>query len=533
MLVLFRMWWISVLCYLFSSLLLSSCVLCRHQWTRVPSIMILVLLPTLFWYFRSPVHFGHTSVLKSVDRPSIDADVVRNWAGTVSCAPRRILSPQTVTDVRNVLAVSKNVRVVAGGHSWTPLICSDDTVITLFCKMSLLENTTAVFDAGCSIRYAQEFLQKRGRMLHGYGSIQEQTLAGGFMTALHGVQFESFASNVKSLDAVLANGTLIQTDDIYHWQGSMGMLGVVVRMSFNTFPSKTVLVNETMASIETVIETMSRTDIIGMDAKTTSSTSKDIYNLRTFSDPHKAPIDILHEVTFESFVHDNVVLPMLLLMSRVLYRLPIARWYYPDQVSNRVDITNAWYRFPEFGFKSAEYSIPLQHCSTAVREIRKSSHLISIQLRHLRRAPGCLSWVQEPSCLVDTSFIDASVRNFDKKVRRYHERIERIVFKYGGYPHWGKFHVSQYPSLPCMNEFKALRLKMDPTGKFMNEFTISILNEGRAYYPSSPIEERALSYALLHTLVIFFLFCVWVWPTTKRSDYKGTNIRYKHVFKGP
>ena len=88
------------------------------------------------------------------------------------------------------------------------------------------------------------------------------------MTALHGVQNQSFASDVLKIEAVLANGTLIETQNIDMWQGSMGMLGVVVRMTFNVYPSKSVKVVERSASLSEVLSTMGTGGLLGMDAKT-------------------------------------------------------------------------------------------------------------------------------------------------------------------------------------------------------------------------------------------------------------------------
>lgn len=521
------MWYIVVLLYLSCSLALSTVLLCQRRYRRLPFLMLLVLLPTLLWYLWSPVHFGPISVLKSEDRPIINQKEVRNWGDTVACTPQKIYKAANIQSLQQIVKESANVRVVGGGHSWTPLICSNDLVLSLGCGPPIIEATTATFDAGCSIMQAQEYLMKHGKQLHGYGSIQVQTLAGAFMTALHGVQPRSFASDVLEIEAVLANGTLLTTRNIDMWQGSMGMLGVVVRMQFQTYPSKSVRVEERAVSLEEVFVAMGSEGIVGMDAKTIWGNTEDVYNLRLFSEPIQEQISLTHPITFDSFLHDNIMLPLLLTLSRLVYLLPVAKWYYPTYSVNRDYITNAWYRYPEFGFKSAAYAIPFDGCAQALQEIRQVArgNLVTVELRYLEIAPGCLSWVQTPSCIFDTSYIDAAVTNFDQRVVDYHQGVEKIVAAYGGNPHWGKYYASPYSMLnmPCLATFQTLREELDPTRKFINPFTAAVLSGDRATYFPTAIQERAGVYRAILVVVIVSILWLYLWPARHlrraRVDY--------------
>ena len=517
-----------ILFYFISTLILSTVLLCKHQYRRLFMLTLLVLFLTLFWYLWSPVHFGPVSVLKSEDRPAINQDEVRNWGDTVACTPRTIYKPDTIPDIQHIVNEADNVRVVGGGHSWTPLICSNEVVMSLSCNFLLKNNaSTATFDAGCSIMQAQEYLMKYDKQLHGYGSIQVQTLAGAFMTALHGVQPLSFASDVLELQAVLANGTLLTTRNIDMWQGSMGMLGIVVRMTFNIYPSKSVKVEERSVSLTEVLSVMGKEGLVGMDAKTIWGNTEDVYNLRLFSEPMEEKISLTHPITFDSFLHDNILLPTLLTLSRIVYLLPVARWYYPTYLVNREFITNAWYRYPEFGFKSAAYAIPIEKCSQALLDIRQvaAGHLVTVELRYLESAPGCLSWVQTPSCIVDTSYIDASVTNFDQQVVSYHQEVEKLVSSYGGNPHWGKYYASPYAMLnmPCMAKFKNFRAEVDPSNKFLNTFTRAVLSGERGTYFASAIQERAGLYRFVHLLVVVFILLLYLCPTNQ-----GRQARFKY-----
>ena len=66
----------------------------------------------------------------------------------------------------------------------------------------------------------------------------DQTMGGAVMTSLHGAQFHMFTDDVVAMRVVLANGTVLRMegDDVHWWTSSMGMLGVVVRLSLHTSP---------------------------------------------------------------------------------------------------------------------------------------------------------------------------------------------------------------------------------------------------------------------------------------------------------
>lgn len=527
------MWGFSILIFLAACLFANSVLLCRKIWKRVPVACAIISIPTLMWYLHSPVHRGPPSIMKSVDRASINNNEVRNWADTVYCTPKYILKPRTINECAQIVKNADNIRVVGGGHSWSPLICTNDTIISLEEMCGELEwhnDSTVTFDAGCFIQDAQLKLLKDHKQLHGYGAIQHQTLAGGFMTALHGAQFQNFASNVVEIDAVLANGTRIHVkDDIDTWRGSMGLLGIVSKMRIKVYPSKSVLVTESSVTLEEAMLAMNDDTLEAMDVKTIWGTTKDVYHLRTFSAVVEEPITLKHEQQIEAFLHDNVFMPALLVGSRVLRHLPIAQLYYPTFYQHRESIMDAWYTYPEFGFKNAAYSIPLPKCLDTVKLIRSVAkpYLVTVEFRKLLYAPGLLTWVTEPSCVIDVSFVDAQIFQFDAKMRKFHMDIETIVEHKGGAAHWGKFYASEYSKLniPGLQNFTVIRSIYDPNGKFLNPMTSEIMmgTTMQERYTASAIEMRAGTWRialLIGVITILFLSC---WPKMSK--------RQKRVFK--
>jgi len=138
-----------------------------------------------------------------------------------------------------------------------------------------------------------------------------------------------------------------------------------------------------------------------------------------------------------------------------------------------------------------------------------------------------LTWVTEPSCVVDVSFVDAQISHFDHKMQAFHTEIENIIEQVGGSAHWGKFYASNYSKLNIhgLDKFRNIRLEYDPSGKFLNPLTSEIIlgKKMSTRYPPSAIESRAEIWRF--TLYISFTSIIFLscWPTS--------NKRQKRVFR--
>ena len=61
----------------------------------------------------------------------------------------------------------------------------------------------------------------------------------------------------------------------------------------------------------------------------------------------------------------------------------------------------------------------------------------------------------------------------------YFQGVERIMDSYGGRPHWGKMHFQRAETLaeryPRWDEFQAVRRRLDPEGRFTNQYLERVL----------------------------------------------------------
>ena len=90
-----------------------------------------ILIPTLLYRLVCPIYNGAVYTQLSENRNPLQKNTVRPWGDTFTCEAHTVERPKTVPEVQNIVANAKNVRVVGAGHSFSPLVCTDSTLITL------------------------------------------------------------------------------------------------------------------------------------------------------------------------------------------------------------------------------------------------------------------------------------------------------------------------------------------------------------------------------------------------------------------
>ncbi len=58
-----------------------------------------------------------------------------NWSGSVQCTPQQIVKPESIAELARMVKTygqqGRHVRVVGSGHSFTPLVETDDVLVSL------------------------------------------------------------------------------------------------------------------------------------------------------------------------------------------------------------------------------------------------------------------------------------------------------------------------------------------------------------------------------------------------------------------
>ena len=110
-------------------------------------------------------------------------DVWSNWSGWVKAWPQNLAAPASEEEVVEVIKTAPApIRVAGRGHSFTPLVESNGTLMTLWGLAGVIDHDetaqTARIKAGTTIRDLGPELFERGLALVNQGDIDRQALAG-------------------------------------------------------------------------------------------------------------------------------------------------------------------------------------------------------------------------------------------------------------------------------------------------------------------------------------------------------------------
>ena len=468
----------------------------RMSKTAICTIFVLWTTCYSVWYLYSPVFGGSPCILKSRERV-FDADgIVRNWGDTDVCTPN-VIRAYSKSDVVSAL-VHENIRVVGSSHSWSGLICSNDTVLSLeYCNMEVIGDILHA-SSGCKLSTLQDYLGKKGLMLYGFGSILGQTFAGASMTSLHGVQFEMFTSNIVSMTAILANQTeiIVTGEKLKYWCSSMGLLGVVTDIQIKTFPFSSIRRQTLLLNFDDAMEYLHKP----LDGLAITGV-KNTFAVELFSEIQPTEYNGLptHNKMY-LFAYDNIIQPVLMLLGGfslfegILHKIDIIRLTM-TVTDVRLDMLHAWSHIIGFSSGSgSEYTIPLTHCKTALKEMHELDRLSHVYIRKVNASSDILSFASEQSCCIEPYLMYSS--NHQQKYMEFMTDVEKIVAKYNGKTHWGKkYHSSYGQMIPTL--FKEYRKELDPTGKFMNTFTEKMFSGEAVVYKPLVFATRGIIWMLL------------------------------------
>ncbi len=167
----------------------------------------------------------------------------RNWSGAQSCLPLAREAPKDLDElVRVIRQASGRIRPVGSGHSFSALVPTDGTLLSLAYFSGLLSHDSATlqaeFGGGTPMSQMGAPLKEIGQALVNMADIDYQTLAGAIATSTHGtgVGFGSYSAQVRGLQLVTASGEVLECDakrnvEVFDAaRVSLGALGVVTRV---------------------------------------------------------------------------------------------------------------------------------------------------------------------------------------------------------------------------------------------------------------------------------------------------------------
>ena len=412
----------------------------------------------------------------------------RNWSGSQQCLPASRTAPASVAQLQELIASAKGtVRPVGAGHSFTPLVPTDDTIVSLSRLSGLINHDTrslqATLWAGSRLGDIGQPLEDAGQALVNMPDIDEQTLAGCLATATHGTGagIGCMSTFVEELQLVNGRGDLVDCDassngDLFQAaRVSLGALGIITQVRLqNVAPYR--LRRETVwREFDEMLEIA--------DDMADQHRNFEFYYIpfsgMGFTDVHdftEEPVGSTGGVDGNEGVMDAKLARDWLETMPRLRELILGGAI--RTFSDEITVESSWKNYASernVRFNEMEYHLPREHGLQALREIRtalEARHhevFFPIEVRFVKADDIWLSPFYQRDCISI-----AVHRYFEEDYRPFFKTLEPIFRKYQGRPHWGKLNTlksSDFRKLyPRWDEFVQVRKEFDPRGKFLNPY---------------------------------------------------------------
>lgn len=429
-----------------------------------------------------------------------------NWGTNQRCVTKEIIAPTTLSEMQDLLkrAASENIKVraIGSGHSWSDLVCTDGYLINTdgFNKVLNVdtEKLQITVEAGIKIKHLIKILAQHGMALSNQGFIAEQSIAGAIATATHGTGHTGTLSDfIIGMELLDAQGMLHTISETSHadWLPAvrvhLGALGFVYSVTIQCEKLFVLNHRRTLLPLDIFLqeykEYYENNDHFMIMAHPTSDQVLGYFWNRT-----RQPIS------------NNVFVcaPETILMSNLAHHLGIISLSRFPKAANScmkallIALQQKDHR--EYSYLTLsplkcpvsvnyyieeEVALPINVLGEAFKETRElfsqyeqSGHPL-IGLITCRFSPGLCRSYLSPSFGRDTAYLTVNIINYFDEYENFFHAFERIMEKYNGRPHWGKFHYLNSSRILSMygdsaRKFNEVRKQLDPENRFANNFVL-------------------------------------------------------------
>jgi len=396
----------------------------------------------------------------------------RNWVGNQSCISRYKGAPASEAQLAQMVAEANahnlNIRVAGSGHSFTPVVGTGGVLLSLAGMKGVLDADLATrrvtFAAGTRIGEAGQALKSLGLSLTNQGDIDGQAVAGAFATGTHGTgaKLSCLASQVVGMRLVQPDGGILtigesDIDMLHAAQVSIGVLRVISAVTLQTMPAYNLHEKLWREDFESC---MARHDELAASHRHFGffwcpvPESRHLYCL-----PDLSPVSLTDKTAdyCEMKTLDITDAPP---MVREFEKIAYSSEVYPiEYVPN---------------FHELEYAVPIEHGKEAVRAVRElmlTKHTNCIYPIEYRFTAGDPAWMSPFHHMDSITLSVSGGPGID--YWEYLKDVDIILRRYGSRPHWGKLHFLDTDDVsalyPRAEDFRALRRKLDPEGRFLND----------------------------------------------------------------
>jgi len=425
-----------------------------------------------------------------------------NWAGTVT-ADVTVQTPATIPDlqdaVRRAAAANQRVKPIGAGHSFTAIGHTDGVQLCLDRLSGIVradrETGLVTVLAGTRLHELNVALWHLGLSMSNLGDIDVQSIAGAISTGTHGtgVKLGGIATQVRALQLVLADGSLRDVDAVAEPElfgaarVGLGALGVIATVTLQCEPAFALAAAEAPATLDAVLA--------DLDMNVDSNDHFEFYwfphtrrvltkrNNRVLPGTELQPVGPLRHYVDDELLSNTVFDAINRLTTRRPNLIPRANAIAARALSARDYIDRSYNVFASprrVVFREMEYAVPRaavpQVLTEVERYLERSGEQIGFPVE-VRFAAADDIWLSTAHGR-ESGYI--AVHQYHRRdFEPYFRAVEAIAKDADGRPHWGKLHWRDAASLretyPRLDEFAALRDKLDPQRTFDNAYLRQVL----------------------------------------------------------
>jgi FAD/FMN-containing dehydrogenase len=176
-----------------------------------------------------------------------------NWSGSLRFEPEATFAPESERELAQLVSSAagrgKKVRVVGAGHSSSPLVRTDDALVSLHhfkgVEATNRDACEATILGGTTIEELGRELHDAGLALHNTGDVDVQTLAGAIGTGTHGTgrALRNLSSILVGARLVTGEGRVVEvsedsgSDLLRAMRVSLGTFGIFTRLRVKLVPA--------------------------------------------------------------------------------------------------------------------------------------------------------------------------------------------------------------------------------------------------------------------------------------------------------
>lgn len=417
----------------------------------------------------------------------------------MTCRPKEIARPASLAELQNLLRRDTDrIRVVGAGHSFTPLVATDEVLINLdqMSGVTTVDSThnEATVWGGTRLKNLNDALFEHGVALENLGDIDSQSIAGAVSTGTHGcgAQLGNLSTQVTGLTLVLASGEVLECDertnaDVFKAaQISLGSLGVIARLRIRVLPAyrlklqrKTLAFGAALAEVDSLKSQHRHFEFFWFPYADLVATKALDVDSRPPTLTDRRPLLAGVSRFVNDVVMENGAFWVLCAASRSIPALipgvnrlaaSLASEGTSADSSHRIFATRRLVRFHEM-----EYAVPSERGPDCLRELRDYVRNEKIAVNfpvEYRYVCGDNIWLS-PAYQRDSAYI--AVHMFQPmSYKGYFDAAEAIFRNHRGRPHWGKMHQCSASRLaelyPEWRRFHEVRRQLDPRGRFLNGY---------------------------------------------------------------